>query len=72
MEVFQTKEAKETPPTPPQTITENPAKIYRVKAGDSLEKIAKQNQTTIKKLKEANQLANDQIIVGQKLKLPEP
>lgn len=47
------------------------AKVYRVKAGDSLEKIAKQNQTTIKKLKELNNLNNDQIIINQKLKIPE-
>lgn len=45
--------------------------IYRVKAGDTLEKIAKQNNTTIKKLKELNNLKNDQIIVGQKLQLVE-
>ena len=46
-------------------------KIYRVKSGDSLEKIARQNQTTIKKLKELNNLTSDQIIIGQKLKLTE-
>lgn len=46
-------------------------KTYRVKAGDSLEKIAKAHQTTIKKLKELNQLSGDQIIIGQKLKIPE-
>jgi LysM repeat protein len=45
--------------------------IYRVKAGDTLEKIAKNNNTTIKKLKELNNLKNDQIIVGQKLQLAE-
>lgn len=47
------------------------SKIYRVKAGDTLEKIAKQNQTTIKKLKDANSLTSDIVKVGQKLKLPE-
>lgn len=46
-------------------------KIYRVKSGDSLERIAKQNQTTIKKLKELNNLTSDQIIINQKLKLSE-
>lgn len=46
-------------------------RIYKVKAGDSLEKIAKQNNTTIKKIKEINNLTRDQIIVGQKLQLPE-
>lgn len=49
----------------------NSAKIYKVKAGDSLEKIAKQNGTSVKKLKEMNHLTSDQIIVGQKLQLPE-
>lgn len=47
------------------------SKAYRVKAGDSLEKIAKQNGTTVRKLKDANNLTGDQIIVGQKLQLPE-
>ncbi len=47
------------------------AKFYQVKPGDSLGEIAKKNKTTIKKLKELNNLTSDQIIVGQKLKLPE-
>lgn len=46
-------------------------KIYKVKSGDSLEKIAKQNQTSVKKLKELNNLTSDQIITGQKLKISE-
>ncbi len=46
---------------------------YQVKAGDSLEKIARRNHTTVHKLKELNHLndKNDLIIVGQKLRLPE-
>ncbi len=52
-------------------IAEMPSKIYKVKAGDSLEKIAKQQQTSIKKLKELNNLTGDQIIIGQRLKIPE-
>ncbi len=52
-------------------VSEDSGKIYRVKAGDSLDKIARQNQTTIKKIKELNGLTGDQIIVGQKLQLPE-
>ncbi|MBA2728842.1 MAG: LysM peptidoglycan-binding domain-containing protein [Parachlamydiaceae bacterium] len=47
------------------------SKIYRVKSGDSLEKIANANQTSIKVLKELNNLTNDRIIINQKLKLPE-
>lgn len=46
-------------------------KTYQVKSGDSLGEIAKQHKTTIKKLKELNGLTNDQITIGQKLKLPE-
>lgn len=45
--------------------------IYRVKAGDTLEKIAKAHKTSIKALKEHNQLQKDQITVGQPLKIPE-
>lgn len=51
--------------------TNNAGKIYRVKPGDSLGTIAKQNSTSVKKLKELNNLSSDQIIVGQKLQLPE-
>ncbi|MCE5319248.1 MAG: LysM peptidoglycan-binding domain-containing protein [Parachlamydia sp.] len=46
-------------------------KVYRVKPGDSLDKIARQNQTTVKKIKELNGLARDQINIGQKLYMPE-
>ena len=63
-------QAKEIPSE--KSIAETgPVKIYQVKSGDSLEKIAKQNQTNIKKIKELNNLTGDQIIIGQKLKLPE-
>lgn len=46
-------------------------KIYSVKSGDSLEKIAAAHQTTIKALKELNGLTSDRIIINQKLKLPD-
>ena len=49
----------------------NSSKVYRVKAGDSLGTIAKQNGTSVKKIKELNNLTSDQINVGQKLQLPE-
>jgi chromosome segregation ATPase len=48
----------------------NGAKSYRVKPGDSLEKIARSQGTTISALKEANRLNNDKIVVGQNLKIP--
>jgi len=45
--------------------------LYRVKAGDSLEKIARLHQTTVSVIKDLNSLTNDRIIVGQVLKIPE-
>ncbi len=44
--------------------------VYEVKSGDSLDKIARRHKTTVRKLKELNQLTNDRIYIGQKLKLP--
>lgn len=45
---------------------------YRVKSGDSLEKIARNHNTTIQIIKELNGLTNDKIVVGKVIKLPEP
>ncbi|NGX29368.1 MAG: Chromosome partition protein Smc [Candidatus Anoxychlamydiales bacterium] len=44
--------------------------IYKVKAKDSLEKIAKINNVTVDSIKHLNALENDLIVVGQKLKIP--
>lgn len=44
---------------------------YRVKAGDSLEKIARSNRTTVQVIKELNGMTGDRIVVGKVLKLPE-
>lgn len=44
--------------------------VYHVKGGDSLGKIAKRHGTTVKAIRALNSLANDNIRVGQKLKLP--
>lgn len=41
-----------------------------VKRGDSLDKIARANKTSIKALKRANNLANDRLKIGQVLKIP--
>lgn len=46
------------------------SKGYKVKAGDSLEKIAKTHNTTIKALKELNNLSSDRIVIGQTLQIP--
>jgi LysM repeat protein len=45
--------------------------IYVVKSGDTLIRIAKVHGTTVKALKTANNLSNDRIMVGAKLKIPE-
>lgn len=44
--------------------------VYVVRSGDSLSKIAVKNGTTVKALREVNQLKSDMIRIGQKLKLP--
>jgi LysM repeat protein len=44
--------------------------VYVVKSGDTLSRIAKLNQTTVKALKSFNGLDSDTITVGAKLKLP--
>lgn len=49
---------------------EGSSKNYHVKSGDSLEKIARNNQTTIQALRELNGLTTDKIKVGQILQLP--
>lgn len=47
------------------------AKTYRVKAGDSLERIARNHRISIETLRKLNNLSNDKIIVGQELRLPD-
>ncbi len=44
-------------------------KPYRVKAGDSLEKISRNNHISVETLKKINHLASDKIVVGQELRL---
>ena len=43
---------------------------YKVKSGDSLEKIAKNHKTTVEALKSTNKLDNDLIVIGQELRIP--
>jgi len=49
---------------------ENMAKTYKVKSGDSLEKIAKNNNVSVEAIKKANHLEQDLIVIGQELKIP--
>jgi LysM repeat protein len=46
-------------------------KTYRVKAGDSLEKIARNHHISVDVLRKVNTLANDKIVIGQELRLPD-
>lgn len=45
-------------------------RTYKVQNGDTLEKIAKMQQTTVQAIKEANGITNDKIVVGKTLKIP--
>lgn len=55
-----------------KTYSETPAseKTYRVKSGDSLEKIARKFQVSTEALKRDNRLSSDKIVVGQELTIP--
>lgn len=52
-----------------KTSQENMIEVT-VKKGDMLEKIAKANGTSVKAIKEANQLKNERLNIGQVLKVP--
>jgi LysM repeat protein len=47
-----------------------PFKIYKVRPGDSLEKIASAHHTKVEKIKKLNDLDKDLIVVDQELKIP--
>jgi chromosome segregation ATPase len=48
----------------------NGFQLYKVRSGDSLEKIAKAHKTAVEKIKKLNNLGQDLIVVGQELKIP--
>ncbi len=59
-----------TPAKKDENNSSSDGEIYVVQKGDALSLIAKRKGTTVAKLKEANNLKNDNIWVGQKLKIP--
>ena len=42
---------------------------YKVRKGDTLDKIARRNGTTVAKLRRLNGIENDKLSIGQKIKL---
>lgn len=52
-------------------LSSNSDRSYKVKSGDSLEKIARAHQTSIQAIKEINGLTTDRIVVGKTLIIPE-
>lgn len=68
MEVWQAKEAAKEIVN--KANEPGPVRNYKVQPGDSLEKIARSQKVSVQALREANQLVNDRILVGQNLKIP--
>lgn len=64
------KEVKEVKEVKPVKIKPVKPKIYIVKSGDVLSKIAEKNHTTVKQIQKLNNLKGDQIQIGQSLKIP--
>lgn len=63
-ELLQGEESKEA------ATSKSGEKYYKVQSGDSLEKVARSQNTTIEKLKKLNNISSDRIFIGQKLRLP--
>lgn len=54
----------------PEPSSEATSSTYRVRSGDSLEKIARKFQIPVEKLKKENNLLSDKIVIGQELNIP--
>lgn len=52
------------------SVPQGDYRVYTVRPGDTLEKIAKRHGTSVGAIKEENDLKSDKIIVGRKLKIP--
>lgn len=63
-------EALQIKSDPPTSQTEA-GRTYKIKNGDTLEKIAKAHNTTIQALKAVNNMNSDKIVVGKTIKIPD-
>ena len=70
MEVWQAKESAKESMTPSKESLSDSGNTYKVQPGDSLEKIARLHKVSVQALRDANQLTNDRILIGQTLKIP--
>jgi LysM repeat protein len=57
---------------PPASSLPEGTVVYEVKPGDSLYAIAKEHKTTVKAIREVNDLSTSKIRPGQKLTIPSP
>ena len=57
---------------PPEPSRPEGTVVYQVKPGDSLYAIAKEHKTTVKTIREVNDLTTSKIRPGQKLTIPSP
>ncbi len=55
----------------PSNEASSSTKTYRVKAGDTLEKIARIHSTSVEVIQKLNHLTHDKIVTGQELRLPD-
>lgn len=70
VEVMQAQEASEKMLTNMSQSSSSKVNTYKVQQGDRLEKIARNFNISLQGLREANNLKDDKIFVGQKLKIP--
>ena len=57
---------------PSESALPEGAVVYEVKPGDNLYTIAKEHKTTVKAIREVNDLTTSKIRPGQKLTIPSP
>jgi len=70
-ETVETKDSESKTNTTPETTDNKTYKLHEVKQGETLFSIAKEYNIDIADLREANQLPNNEINVGDSLKIPE-